>query len=175
VGWSSGCHDVLAYVRAHGTERLRGVVLIDEPPKAVGSPEDLWIYGSFSGYRSTFESILYDREEGAEGLARWMVGRALTDEELGWIVSESLRTPREAALSLMVDTTLVDFSQEARHLDGTVPVLYMVREDWVDSVRRWLEANSPNAELAVLATHAEHWEDPETFNAKLDRFLEELE
>lgn len=174
VGWSSGAHDALAYVREHGTERLRAVVLVDEPPKAVGDAEREWVWGAFGGYRSTFESILYRRRASAEGLARWMVARDLEDEELRWIVDESLKTPVEAALSLMVDTTILDFSDEARALDGVVPVLYMVREEWAADARAWLDAHAPAAEVVTLGSHAEHWERPDVFNAKLRDFLARL-
>ncbi|MEM1248559.1 MAG: alpha/beta hydrolase [Acidobacteriota bacterium] len=174
VGWSSGCHDVLAYVRARGVERLRGVVLIDEPPKAVGDASKEWVYGSFEGYRSTFESTLHARRDSAEGLARWMVERELTSDEIDWIVEESLKTPDEAALTLMVDTTLLDFVPEAKRLDGAVPVLYMLREDWGQAPVRWLRENTPAAKVARLGSHAEHWEKPAVFNAKLEEFLETL-
>ncbi len=171
VGWSSGVHDILAYVREHGTQRLRAVVLVDEPPKAVGDAEREWVWGGFEGYRSTFESILYRRRAGAEGLARFMVKRELDDRELQWIVEESLKTPAEAALSLMVDATLRDFTEEARALDRVVPVLYMVREEWAASARAWLSVNAPAAEVVTLGSHAEHWEHPDVFNGKLADFL----
>ena len=174
VGWSSGAHDVLSYVREHGTARLRAVVLVDEPPKAVGNRDEEWVYGSFDGYRSTFESILYRREKSAEGLARWMVSRELDDHEIERIVAESTKTPNEAALALMVDTTLLDYTAEARALDGEVPVLYMVRESWVDQARGWLRENAPSAEIVTLGSHAEHWERPEVFNRKLEAFLDRL-
>lgn len=171
VGWSSGGHTVLSSIRETGLEGLRAVVLVDEPPKAVGDPSSEWVWGAYEGYRSTFRSILYERRESAAGLARWMVGRDLSDEEVDWIVAESLRTPAEAALALMVDTTLLDYSPEARLLDGKVPVLYMVREEWAESAGSWLRENAPAAELVTLESHAEHWEAPERFNAKLERFL----
>ncbi len=174
VGWSSGAHDVLAYVREHGASELRGVVLVDEPPKSVGDRSKEWVYGSFENYRSSLEGILYRRRESAEGLARWMIGRELDDSELEWIVSESLKTPSEAALSLMVDTMLLDYTDEARKLDGSVPVLYMVRENWAEQARTWLRRNAPSAEVKTLTSHAEHWEEPEVFNAKLREFLNRL-
>lgn len=175
VGWSSGCHDILAYVREKGTQRLRAVVLVDEPPKAVGDPSSEWVYGGYDGYRSTLESILYRRRDSAVGLARWMVNRELSDEEIEWIVAQSLQTPDEAALSLMVDTTLLDYSPEARFLDGKLPVAYMVREEWAETARSWLRDNAPAAQVLTLSSHAEHWEEPDRFNAKLDRFLSGLD
>ena len=174
VGWSSGCHDVLAYVREHGVERLRGVVLVDEPPKAVGDSNSEWVYGAYDEYRSTLESLLYRRRESAEGLARWMTTRELSDDEIRWVVEQSLETPTEAALSLMVDTTLLDYTAEARTLDGRVPVLFMVRQSWADQARAWIEKNVPAAQIVTLGSHAEHWEQPEIFNAKLRGFLERL-
>ncbi|MEM7051314.1 MAG: alpha/beta hydrolase [Acidobacteriota bacterium] len=175
IGWSSGCHDVLAYVREYGVAKLRGVVLVDEPPKAVGDPEAEWVYGDFDDYRGTLESLLYRRRESAEGLARWMTARDLEEEELRWVVDQSLATPTEAALSLMVDTMLLDYTAEARSLDGRVPVLFMVREGWVDTARAWIEKSIPAAQVEVLSSHAEHWERPREFNRKLRKFLDSID
>lgn len=171
IGWSSGSHAVLAYVREHGVENLRGVVLVDEPPKAVGDSDSEWVYGDYADYRSTLESLLYRRQKSAEGLARWMTARELSPEELQWVVEQSLETPTGAALSLMVDTTLLDYTAEARALDGEVPVLFMVRQSWADDARAWIEKNVPAARVITLGSHAEHWEQPEIFNAKLGDFL----
>lgn len=174
VGWSSGSHSVLAYVREHGVGKLRGVVLVDEPPKAVGDTASEWVYGAFEDYRSTLESLLYRRRESAEGLARWMMAREPTEQEVKWIVEQSLETPGEAALSLMVDTTVLDYTPEARVLEGSVPLLFMVRQGWAETARSWIEKHLPRAEVVVLESHAEHLEQPRVFNAKLDRFLSGL-
>jgi len=175
VGWSSGSHDVLAYVREHGVDRLRGVVLVDEPPKAVGDSADEWVYGTYDDYRSTLEGLLYRRRESAEGLARWMTARDLSEEEIRWIAEESLKTPTGAALSLMVDTTLLDYTAEARALDGQVPVLFMLRQSWAEDARAWIERTLPAARGITLGSHAEHWEQPKVFNTKLREFLVSLE
>ena len=175
VGWSSGSHSVLAYVREHGVDKLRGVVLIDEPPKAVGDVATEWVYGTFEDYRSTFQSLLYGREKSAEGLARWMMAREPTEQEVRWIVEQSLKTPNEAALSLMVDTTLLDYTAEAKALEGAVPLLFMVRQSWEAKARSWINKHLPAAEVVVMGSHAEHLEQPEVFNAKLRRFLNRLE
>ena len=172
VGWSSGAHDVLAYVRAHGVEKLRGVVLIDEPPKAVGDSKSEWVYGAYDDYRSTLESLLYRRS--AAGLARWMTARELSEDEVQWVVEQSLETPTAAALALMVDITLLDYTAETRALDGAVPVLFMVRQDWAAEAGAWIRENVPTAQVVTLGSHAEHWEQPEEFNAKLRDFLEHL-
>ena len=165
---------MLSYVREHGVGKLRGVVLIDEPPKAVGDTATEWVYGAFEGYRSTFESLLYRRRDSAEGLVRWMMAREPTEQEVEWIVEQSLETPSEAALSLMVDTTVLDYTAETRVLEGTVPLLFMVRQSWEEKARSWIEKNLPAAQVEVLGSHAEHLENPEVFNAKLDRFLSGL-
>ncbi|MDT4875411.1 hypothetical protein FQZ97_1107750 [compost metagenome] len=59
-------------------------------------------------------------------------------------------------------------------MDGKVPLLYVVRQDWKDVVPEWSKKNTPTATIAIMDKHISFWEHPEQFNIPLERFLENL-
>ena len=171
AGWSSGAHTLYAYIRAFSLARIKALVFIDETPKWIGDTKTEWVYGTAMGYKSSIQGILHDRRNGAAGIARWMVERPLNDEEVAWMVDEMMKTPTHAAFMLYVDSLFEDYMPEARAIDGQVPVLYMLRESWLDQARRWLDVHAPNAEILPMNHHAMFWERPDAFNAALEIFL----
>lgn len=173
VGWSWGCHGLYAYVRAHGTDNLRAAVCIDQTPRSLG-PAGEWAEGDVEDFQRSLHGLLYARRERAERLARWMVRRPLSEAELGWLVEQSLATPTGAALSLLVDGTLADYTPEAERLDGKVPVLNFVSRDSAPQARAWLRRHAPHSELQVVDGHMGFWADADAFNRALEDFLARL-
>ncbi len=173
VGWSWGCHGLYAYVRAHGTDGLRAAVCIDQTPRSLG-PESEWAEGDVEDFQRSLKGLLYARRERAERLARWMVKRPLGEDELRWLVDQSLATPTGAALSLYVDGTLADYTPEAERLDGKLPVLNFVDRESAPQARAWLQRHAPHSELQVVDGHMGFWADADGFNRALEDFLARL-
>lgn len=173
VGWSWGCHEVYAYVRAHGTERLRAVVCIDQTPRSLGPAED-WAEGDAADLQRALRGLLHDRAQRAEALARWMVKRPLSAAELRWLTDQSLSVPTPVALSLYVDGMLGDYTPEAERLDGRLPVLEFVSRESLPQARAWLQRHAPHAELRPLEGHLGFWSEAAAFDRELDAFLERL-
>ncbi|MDT5115944.1 MAG: non-heme chloroperoxidase [Mycobacterium sp.] len=65
----------------------------------------------------------------------------------------------------------VDDTAVAESLDGQVPVLYYVREEWSELAKSWATQHAPHAEMSAHGKHLMFWEHPTVFNATLDRFL----
>jgi hypothetical protein len=59
----------------------------------------------------------------------------------------------------------------AESLDGKVPVLYFVREEWSELAKSWAPQHAPRAEVFAHGKHLMFWLHPSIFNATLDRFL----
>ncbi len=128
VGFSLGTGEVVRYVGAHGTERLRSLVLIETLApsfaKSDANPEGV----DPEGVAGVQQAILDDRFAWLTGL----VGDLLnTDELLGTRVSEeTVRTVWDASADASPEATwacpvgwLEDFSEDIRRID--VPTLIM--------------------------------------------------
>jgi len=56
--------------------------------------------------------------------------------------------------------------------EGKLPLLYIVRKEWGDTVSSWVAENTPSAIVsAILDSHLGFWESPKHFNAELMGFL----
>ena len=56
VGASMGGNTIWAYVDLHGTARVRGIVIVDQTPKMLNSPD--WAYG-FYGYDASNAGTMF--------------------------------------------------------------------------------------------------------------------
>ena len=120
--------------------------------------------------------IAFDREEMMGGFVGTMVTREVTDEEMGWLIDEVMKTPNYAALELEVDGMSADYSAEAKMVDGRIPVLDVLSdaEGWTEPAKAWLATNAPNSETFVLGLHMMFWEFPDQFNAAIDACLDKV-
>ena len=106
-----------------------------------------------------------------------MVTRRLTDEENNWLVDVLMKTPTYAAISLLFDATMADYTEEAKMIDEEIPVLNVLSdlEGWSDPGKAWLSENAPNSKVEVFGLHLMFWEFPDRFNAAVDAFLGAVE
>ncbi len=170
IGWSSGCLTMYEYLRAFGTDRIRKLVFIDEPPKWVGDVATEWVYGSFQDYRSSLKGLTA-RLSDPNDIIDWMFEDPPDSVARKWMYEAISMTPPQVALSLYVDGLASDYTREAASLNTDIPALFMVRTSWYQQAATWLKANTPHARAEGISSHAMFWEKPEEFNAMLTNFL----
>ncbi len=175
VGWSTGCLESFAMVRAHGVQRLKGFIGIDMSPKALSSDSSDWVEGTIEEMAEVSTDILGSAErqrEFVEFYAREvMVQRELTEEELAWITGISLQTPTWVASALWGNAMLANYLKAAAVMDEEVPSLYVVAEHWADTAKQFLQQHMPRTAVEVLGGHMMFWEHPKAFNRIVDTFV----
>lgn len=166
AGWSLGALDLLAYVHAHGGERLAGVVLIDNsvgeeqpPPPEVAEPPRQRHLG------------VVPREVSVRRFVRGMFLRQLAPSYLERLSEAALRTPAWAAASLLAYPWPRTYWRDAVYEAG-VPVLYLVRPRLAAQAAN-LSAHDPDAESVVLqgVGHAMFVDDPIRFDGLVRDFI----
>ena len=175
AGWSYGALDVLSYINQFGAERVKGVVLIDGTPRSSGADNTTeWVWyrkDDSDGFRQWFTmSPLEDRASFGLEFAKWML-EDQSPEKLAWAADISSQTPGTVAALLNEAGAYLDYSEDLVALEGKVPLLYVVREEWGELVGDWAAQHTPSAEVAAMGKHLMFWERPAEFNAVLDRFL----
>lgn len=171
VGWSSGAHTIFSYLRTYGTEHIASVVILDETPKWIGDVKKEWVYGSYDDYNSTVRGILETREKDAEGIAKWMAKRSLSEDEVRWMVNEMMQTPTHAAFMLYIDSMFSDYTPEVKTVSEKIPMVFMLREGWLAQATEWLRHNAPKAHVVQIESHLAFWEKPDDFNLRLRKVL----
>jgi pimeloyl-ACP methyl ester carboxylesterase len=174
VGWSYGCLDAYAYVRAVGSGRLRGFVCIDQTPIPLRTGRaGEWAERGIEDKRTFFNDANYDRARFTRAFAQWMVERPLRAGEIEWLSRMSLATPTAVAILLASDALFSNYAAELAQIARAVPTLYVERQDEAQVALPWLRTNVPQAQTFVLGKHMMFWERPAEFNRALEGFLRE--
>lgn len=168
IGWSSGCLTMYEYLRAFGNENISKLVFIDEPPKWIGDPKKEWVYGTFDDYRSSLKDMI-SKPSNPNGIINWMLKDSVSPKTKMWMRKEMLKTPDTIGLKLYLDGITCDYTKEVKGID--TPVLFMVRENWYNYAKKWIEKNVSGAKTVAITSHAMFWEKPTQFNSLLTKFL----
>ncbi len=178
VGWSFGCLEAWGYVKQEGTKRLKAMVSIDLSPKPLSvNPQD-WVEGPLDEIADAYNTYLVSRQ-GQRDFVRYyadeiMVQRELSEEEMFWIVEQSLKTPHYIASALFASGMFTNNMDEAKVVDESLPALSIIAEHWADTAVAFMQKHFPNTKTAVLGGHMMFWEHPEQFNKILGDFIASL-
>jgi len=99
-----------------------------------------------------------------------MVQRKLEDEEVTWLVEQSLKTPHYIAANLFAAGMFSDYRTEAKLASDSVPTLTIVAEHWAEVAKAFTGKVSPESEVKVLGGHLMFWEHSEKFNNLIEQF-----
>jgi pimeloyl-ACP methyl ester carboxylesterase len=179
AGWSAGVLDQFAYINQFGADNLKGVILIDGTPRTAsefGSEVDwVWNYtDDRDGFRQWLTmGPLEDRPALNIDFAKWML-EDHSPENIAWVDGISSQTPNAFAALLNETQAYLDYSEDLVKLDGKLPLLYVVREEWQGVAEKWTRENTPSAKLVAMGKHLMFWERSVAFNELLSGFLERV-
>ena len=172
IAWSWGCHDAYGYFRTYGTDNVKAFVCIDQPPRSIPAQKGDWSdYADISEVGGFINAVVYDRRALLNEFIPTMMQRKMTPEEVNWSIDQSLKTPDYVATLLGADASFADYSEEAKKIDGKIPVLNVLAESRADAAKAWLAKNAPHSETLALGNHMMFSEFPEKFNAAVGAFL----
>lgn len=186
LGHSMGCSVVWSYLDQFGPRRLRGLILVDEPPCPLANPawsdDEIQEAGAIFTPDSVFE--LANALAGPDGVqATWTMMRAMftaqcPDDLFDWVIECSLLMPRKEAASLLLSNVFNDWRDLIPRLD--LPTLIIGARAGATSMRaiQWMTNQIKGARLEVFdesdgGAHDMFLENPDRFNRILLRFLSE--
>ena len=179
VGWSFGGLDALSYLHQFGSRKLVGLVMLDMCPKPRGTDYTKeWVFygtkeaGDQDGLFKLYSyDVLIDRQATNAALAEWML-ETPSDDNVRFVLDQANQTSDAVAALLNTSAWFLDYSEDLKALNNTVPLLYIVREEWSDLATAWVNANTPTAGVVALGKHMMFWERHTEFNLVLDQFLQ---
>ena len=166
VGWSMGALQVLTAVEQFGTGWLSAVVLVDE---VLGYSPNAWMDPRRRG-KGRLE-LQADRKGVTDRFVRGMYKRPQPEDYLQRIMTESLRTPTNTAVTLGASFSAVgDWRKILPNIDR--PLLFVVTEPQRKQAEG-VSADVPSARVEVFerAGHALFVDEPDRFNRLLEDFL----
>jgi len=178
-GWSFGGNEALAYVNQFGTDALSGFIMIDAAPKSTGADntkEWIWYnHDDSDGFEAFFTmGPLLDRQGTIAGFVDWMLADK-SPENMETFSQIASQTSSTTLALLNAAGAHDDFTADLSGMEGNVPLQYITRSIWDSAVQEWAAAHTPSAMISTtMASHLGFWEDPEAFNAELNKFLATL-
>ncbi len=177
AGWSYGVTEQLAYLDQFGDQKIAAMVMIDSGPDVAGASYDEWVWylnDDSNGYARWFtEGIIEDRQNVITEFGKWMLEDP-NEESMDFVADVANQTPSSVAALLNATGFYLDYSEDLAALEGKMPLLYVVREEWQPQASAWIAENTPSARAEYLGKHMMFWERPQEFNAILDSFLNSL-
>ncbi|MEI4770115.1 alpha/beta hydrolase [Psychrobacillus sp. FJAT-51614] len=176
VGWSFGCLTVWEYLKQNGYDKVKSLIFIDMSPKALSTnhKED-WVEGPLNDIGAIYNTYLRNPAGQREFIKAYttsvMVQRDVTEDELNWLVGQSLKTPYYIAANLFASGMFSDYREEAKEASETVPTMTIVADHWADTATTFTQKVSPKSSIEVLGGHLMFWEHSKKFNKLVEQFL----
>ena len=173
-GWSFATLAALAYVEQFGSERLRGFIMLDGPPRASGENNQLdWVtyrHDDADGQQAFYTlDRLRQPEASSREFVEWMLEHPAR-QHMDWLLDITRQMPDEAAALLNATSVFCDYRDILINLERRLPLWYMVRADQQEIVTAWARRHTPTAQIDAFGEHLMFWERAEAFNNALVNF-----
>ena len=173
-GWSFGTLATLAYINQCGSDKLKGFIMLDGPPRTSGPDNSNdWVTYRYDdadgGNRFYTDGKLENSETSLRQFATWLFENP-SDDTIDWIMKMSAQMPNTAAALLNASASFLDYRKDLIALNGKIPLCYIIREDCREVTREWAHINTPTARIEAFGEHMMFWERAEEFNQMLGNF-----
>jgi non-heme chloroperoxidase len=184
LGHSAGCVVIWSFIDLFGEDRLRALVLCDEPITFLKRPGwsemDCRAFGaSVEGNDAFAQAAAIAGPDGERVLRDFLsheFSREFPESEIASITEGSLRMPRSAAAELMLSVMQADFRDLLPRIRRPTLCIGGSRSHLGPRVMPWIASRIPGAQLVMIdARHFVHLENPEAFNVAVRGFLERLD
>jgi pimeloyl-ACP methyl ester carboxylesterase len=173
VAWSWGALIAYAHIRSYGTARLRAFVSIDETPTPLALPGIQWHRGSIAQWRAFARDLSRDRTRATSAFIKSMFNDPSAHAEtVVRLAASSEAADLDAALVMLLEALIEDFTLEASRVAEEVPTLHFLDVRWSADARAWLRAHCPHAAIVDCKGHVPFIEEPRLFGRDLAAFLD---
>jgi non-heme chloroperoxidase len=184
LGHSAGCVVIWSFIDLFGEDRVRGLVLCDEPIAFLKRPgwseAECREYGaSVDGNDALAQAAAIagpDGERVLRDFLRHEFSPEFPESRVASVIEGSLRMPRSAAAELMLSVMQADFRDLLPRIRRPTLCIGGSRSHLGPRAMPWIASRIPSAQLAMIdARHFVHLENPELFNQAVRGFLERLD
>ncbi|SET56965.1 Pimeloyl-ACP methyl ester carboxylesterase [Oceanobacillus limi] len=176
VGWSFGCLTIWEYVKQKGIDNINKLIFVDMPPKSLSVDDGDWVEGHLDDIAAIYNNFLRNpqgqRDFITDYIRNVMIQKELDQDELTWLVGESLKTPYYVAGNLFASGMFADYREEAKIASDKVDTLTIVAEHWAEVATAYVRRLTPHSQIEVLGAHMMFWEHSQKFNKIVENFLE---
>jgi len=182
LGWSMGCSVIWSYLDLFGTERLKRLILVDEPAWVMHTPdqtpEDIANTGAIvdaAALVGLYNGLRSDTVATVSGFVGGMRTKGIPADLKEWIIAENLKLPAEYAARLLLNHGSLDWRDVIPRI--TLPTLVIGgKHSHVNPQSQvWIHEQIPTSQLEIFDAGGAHFpflEAPERFNEVVRAFLQ---
>jgi pimeloyl-ACP methyl ester carboxylesterase len=175
VGWSMGAMVIWSYFRQFSDESIKATVVVAQGPSDL--KRDDWELGfDFPALCHLMDEIQTDRAQLAKNFIPFMFKEPITETDVQWMFKEITSLPESIASAILFDQSVQDY----RSVLPSVTVPTLLAFGGADKLvpmaaGTYLQDNMPDARLVVFknSSHCPFLEEPERFNAEVDKFIQD--
>ena len=173
VGWSMGTMVAYEYIKAYGSDSVRGLVVVDQPPSDFAWPDYPYGVITLATLAELVEGLQNDQQALAAEFADLMI-HAPTDEGRAWMAEEICRVAPAVASTILVDQTLRDFRPLLPEITCPSLVVFGADPKFTNpEAGTYIAEQIPGARFEIFAesSHCPFLEEPERFDQLLGDFV----
>lgn len=184
LGHSMGASVVWSYIDTHGTDRLRSVVLVDQPSVCTrlpwmdaGEAEAAGAILDMPGAEAFCQALLGEGSGAArEAFLRSMLSGDVPEDVVQWLLGENLAMDVGFGTRLLLDHVMQDWRDVLPRIDRPTLVVGGRVSHVAPASQEWIAGQVPGARLRVFeavegGSHFPFVEQPQTFVDELSGFL----
>lgn len=174
LGWSMGCSVIWSYWDLFRADRLRRLILVDEPPLCLINDSNPDGFSNNENLEALKASILTDTVQATKGFVDMMLctpeGKAKYAQQT---LEESLKFPPKECTHLLLNHVYTDWRDVIPTIDIPTLVVAAKKSHVLVSNNEWTHAQIPGSRYCLFETaHMMFMEEPEAFNAAVIDFME---
>jgi len=184
LGHSAGCVVIWSFIDLFGEDRVRALILCDEPITFLKRPgwseTECREYGASADGNDALAQAAAIAGPDGERVLRDFISHEFSPEfpeaEMASVIEGSLRMPRSVAAELMLSVMRADFRDLLPRIRRPTLCIGGRRSHLGPRAMPWIASQLAKAQLAMIdARHFVHLENPDAFNSAVRGFLERLE
>ncbi|KHE72814.1 alpha/beta fold hydrolase [Halobacillus sp. BBL2006] len=177
VGWSMGAFVIWEYLHQFGEEGVLSTVIVDELASDFKWPD--FEIGAFdlAALTHMMRELQHDQISLLQGFLPLMFKEELDEENLNWMLEETLKVPASIASAILFDQSVIDCRPYLAAIQSPTLLCFGREEKLIPvAAGEHLRQSIPNSRLEIFenSCHCPFLEEPAKFNQVIDTFLESL-
>ncbi len=164
LGWSMGVSVIWCYLELFGHERLRKLILVDQPAWVMHTPEqsatEIANSGAIldaAGLVALCAALRTDTVATVSKFVTSMMTPEIDPEEKAWIIAENLKMPAEYAARLLLNHGSLDWRDVIPRITLPTLVIGGTQSHVGAQSQRWIHAQIPHSRLEIFDKGGSHF------------------
>ena len=178
LGWSMGAEIIFEYVKQYGCDNLAKIVSVDMSAKIMAEADEGWPHAVFGKYDradtlAQLDAIATEWKGVAEGFVPVMFSDGPCQEEIPWVLSETMKNTPHVMSAMWVAIMINDYRKVVETISVPTLITYGTRTSlYSPESSKWLEDHIKEGKaVGFNGGHIHFLQDADNFNSTVMDFI----